>query len=311
MHEPGKPLRLAASGFGLRASGFRLPVRDRILTASAPGMAAAYPTHRQPAPVRRPVHAQGVQRVFGAARREAAAPQRPEKECLGRRQHPTIEAHAGHQNMLNRIHSGLLAAHFNNLALRRVVKKSRSTWAKPLPTIDGRATRTKSTGTAKSCWCRRKLSRSSRRARLRTTAPPIRPAVITPRREDVSVGNRCQLAIRHPTTSRSPLWRTRRKSRPCLMRAARANRRRGGAGLPPGTTLQLIGFGRPSAPVPGSDRGQPLAPHAPPVAQNPAAALARTPVQEPVLPFAANLGRLILSFHKSLHYVTRDFAFPT
>ena len=103
--------------------------------------------------------------------------------------------------------------------------------------MDCRATSTRSTGAVRSCWWSRKLSRMSRRARLRTTAPPIRLAVITPSREEACAGSRRQFAIRQPDTSRSPPCRVRRKSRPCLMRAARQNRRRRGVSSEVGPTL--------------------------------------------------------------------------
>ena len=121
------------------------------MAAAAPRMAAANALHRQPASGQRAVAAQGFQRVFRAARREPAAPQRPEQERLGRGNHPAIKAHAENQDMLGRIHSIRALAGFNNLAFRSVVRKSRSTSANPLPAIDGRATSTRSTGPARSC----------------------------------------------------------------------------------------------------------------------------------------------------------------
>ena len=121
------------------------------MPAAAPRMATADALHRQPASGQRAVLAQSIERIFGAARRIAAAPHRPKQERLGRGKHPTIQAHAEYQNMLSRIHSIRPLAGFNNLALRSVVRKSRSTSAKPLLAMDGRATSTRSTGPAKSC----------------------------------------------------------------------------------------------------------------------------------------------------------------
>ena len=60
----------------------------------------------------------------------------------------------------------------------------------------------------------------------------------------------------------------------------------------------------------GLDWGQPFAPDTAAVGQGGASALARIPAQEPVLPFAAYLRRLILSFHKSVQFVTRESVFP-
>ncbi len=89
-----------------------------------------------------------------------------------------------------------------------------------------RATNTKSIGVVSSCWCTRKLSRNNRLARLRTTAEPIFPEVITPNREEAPAGKRFQLAIKHPTVNRSPAWRTAEKSLPCLIRADLLNQSR-------------------------------------------------------------------------------------
>src|ERR1035437_4612780 len=165
------------------------------MAAAAPRMTTPNALERQPASGQRAVAAQGFERVFRTARREAAAPQRPEQDRLGRRNHPPIEAHAENQDVFGRIHSIQALADFNNLAFRSVVKKSRSTWANPFPAIDGRPTNTRSTGPAKSCWWRRNVSRISRRARLRTTAPPILPPVITPRRDAEFAGNRIGGAV--------------------------------------------------------------------------------------------------------------------
>src|ERR1035438_10864821 len=84
---------------------------------------------------------QGFEDVFRTARREAAAPQRPEQERLGRRNHPAIQAHAEDEDMLGCFHSTGVLTDFNNRAFRSVVKKSRSTSAKPFPAIEGRPTR--------------------------------------------------------------------------------------------------------------------------------------------------------------------------
>jgi hypothetical protein len=83
-------------------------------------------------------------------------------------------------------------------------------------------------GRTNSNWWRRKLSRNSRRARLRTTAPPIRAEVTTPNRDEDGEGNGRQLAIKQPTITREPSCRSRAKSRPYLMRALRPNRSRPG-----------------------------------------------------------------------------------
>ena len=118
---------------------------------------------------------------------------------------------------------GCFPLYLSKFARRSVVRKSFSTSAKFFPTMELRATSTSSTGWAKSCWCCRKLSRSNRRARLRTTAPPIFRLVTTPNRGAAPPGNARQLAIRQPSASRCPSSRTRVKSRCCWSRAGRRN----------------------------------------------------------------------------------------
>jgi hypothetical protein len=205
-----------------------VPPRDRVIATPAPGMASANPAKCQPAAGQRSVGPEGVQGVFGTTGSEAALPQWPEQQGLCRRNHPAIQAHGKDQDMLGRIHSTHSITRFNNRAFRSVVKRSLSTTANGFPAIEGRATSTRSTGAARSCWWTRKLSRRSRRARLRTTAPPIRRPVITPRRDGASAGSRRQFAMRQPRASRSPRWRTKPKSRLCLIRAERQNCRRRG-----------------------------------------------------------------------------------
>lgn len=135
-----------------------------------------------------------------------------------------MQKHSATPNAFPFLHSAFCLLHFlNSPALRNVVKTSFSTSANGLPTIEARATNTRSIGCKKSCWCTRKASRSSRRARLRMMALPSLPLVTTPSREIASGGSLRQLAIRQPQTSRWPSWRTREKSRPCLMRIARPN----------------------------------------------------------------------------------------
>jgi hypothetical protein len=144
MQETGGSGRLVNWAFGISAG-------DRIVATAAPGMAAAYPAGCQPASTQCAVRPDGIQRVFGATRREPTAPQRPEQQRFRWGNHPAIQAHAKSQNMLDRIHSACSVAYLNNLAFRTAVKKSRSTSANPLPAMDGRATSTRSTGAASLC----------------------------------------------------------------------------------------------------------------------------------------------------------------
>lgn len=88
-----------------------------------------------------------------------------------------------------------------------------------------RATKINSIGCLNSCWCRRKLSRSKRRARVRCTAPPIFRLVTTPNLGRAPSGSLFQLATRQPCANRSPSCRMRRKSRFWVTREARPRRR--------------------------------------------------------------------------------------
>jgi hypothetical protein len=54
------------------------------------------------------------------------------------------------------------------------------------------------------------------------------------------------------------------------------------------------------------DRGQALPPNPPAIAQYGLATLARVAIQKTMLPFPANLRRLILSLHKFSSVLTRD-----
>ena len=209
-----------------------------------------------------------LERVGRATGFKSAPPELAKQKQFSRRDHQPIKPDTQDQSMLGCVHIPC----FNNPALRRVVKKSLSTAASGLPMIDGRAMRTRSTGAIISCWCKRKVSRSSRRARLRSTAFPRRRAVITPSRECAAVAKGCQFEIKHPVVTRSPRCRTRAKSRPCLIRAARPNRRRFGVSPP---MIKLNG-------------SQTLASGTPAVPQDCAATLTRITIQKPMLAFASD-----------------------
>ena len=101
--DPGKPERMQEvvenglpmpRGIGFQISDFGFAAWDRILAAAAPGMAAADPADSQAPALQRAVRLDRAQRVFGTARREAAAPQGPEQQGLRRGNHPAIQAHA-------------------------------------------------------------------------------------------------------------------------------------------------------------------------------------------------------------------------
>ena len=149
--DPRRAHRRAAPDFGLQTLDFRLCGRHRIMPAAAPRMATPNPLQRQPASRQRAVVTQRRQRVFRTARREPATPQRPEKERLGRGNHPAITLHAKYQDVLSCVHWTFPPAGFNKPAFLSVVMKSFSTSANSFPAMDARATSTRSTGAARSC----------------------------------------------------------------------------------------------------------------------------------------------------------------
>jgi hypothetical protein len=137
-----------------------------------------------------------------------------------------IAAHREDQNMLGCIHA------FNNRVFRSIAINASSTNCKRCPTMGCCATKTKSTGWAKSCWCKRNTSRNNLLARARTTALPSRLVVMIPRRITAPGGNNRQFAIKQPHDNRRPSRRTRAKSRACLIRISRPKRRRVGGSVP-------------------------------------------------------------------------------
>src|SRR2546426_939783 len=108
-------------------------------------MTPADAPQRQPPAANGSVLHDGFQRVCGTTRRKAAPAQRAEKKHLGRRQNAAIGPDCENQYVLCQIQCSL-----SNLARRMAVKKSRSTSASRLPTIDGVATNTIVTGKNKS-----------------------------------------------------------------------------------------------------------------------------------------------------------------
>ncbi len=196
------------------------------MPAIAPRLAAANPSGRQPAAGQRAPRTDGLHCILRTTRRKPAAAGRPEQKSERGRNRPAINADRKNQTVLGQVHAG-----FNKPARCSIVRKSFSTPANFFPAMEFRATSTSSTGCANSFWCCRKLSRSNRRARLRTTAPPIFRLVTTPNRGAAPSGNECQLAMRQPSASRCPCCRTRAKSRCCWSRAARRRRRRPAAGV--------------------------------------------------------------------------------
>lgn len=131
---------------GLRDSPAGL--RHRVPSAATPRMAAADPADGQATAVNGAMPGNGLGGVLRATRREPALRQRPEQQALRRREQALVKAHPDRENVLRRIHDPLGCA--NNFAFRMVAKKSRSTSANGLPTIEGRATRTNSIGRGKS-----------------------------------------------------------------------------------------------------------------------------------------------------------------
>jgi len=156
--------------------------------------------------------------VNGTGRMKSATAERPKQRVQNGRDHALVNPQHAHRNALSNVHSV-----FNSSARRSAVTKSPSTAANSFSTMDCRATSTMSTGRPMRCWFRRNVSRSKRRARVRTTAPPIFLLVITPTRV-CSPNASTQFKTRHPTASRRPSLRARSKSRPSRKRRSRGNR---------------------------------------------------------------------------------------
>ena len=68
--------------------------RDRIVAATAPGMATGNPFQGQPGSGQCAVGLNGFERIEGATWGESATAQRPANESFGGRKHPPIKAHA-------------------------------------------------------------------------------------------------------------------------------------------------------------------------------------------------------------------------
>ena len=155
------------------------------------------------------MNTQRFDRVAGAARGIAAALRSPEENAFQGRNHPLVNPHQADGCISRESHDNSRS----NLPCRAALIKSRSTSAKALQAMDCRATRTISNGREKSCWCRRNASRSSLRARERTTALPIFREVTTPSREGPDPPSASlQFKIKQPFTNRWPSRRTRSNS---------------------------------------------------------------------------------------------------
>lgn len=161
------------SNFRFGISDPRLDGGHGIMSASAPGMAAANSPGGKPSASHRAVGLECFQRVFRAAWLKTALGGGAEEESFGRRQGQLVNADeqnkwvrkgggqkaegrkrskGGRTRLLRFVHSAFFLLHLDNSpALRSVVKKSFSTPSNALPTMDARATSTKSMGSEKSC----------------------------------------------------------------------------------------------------------------------------------------------------------------
>jgi len=207
---------------GQRAARMGDFFRHRVVAATAPGVATANAANGQQASLKSSMNPNGFQRVLRTTGSKPATAHRPGQSCQERGNRPSIDANRKNQDMLRRIHCALSTP-------PRLSAESRSfsTSARPFRTIDCCATKTRSTGWARSCWCKRKTSRKSRRARARITAPPSLRVVITPTLGTEPCGIICQFATRQPEAIRRPSRRTRAKSRGCLRRIRLPSGKRG------------------------------------------------------------------------------------
>lgn len=217
-----------------------------------------------------------------AGRRKTAATRRSQEGRFQRRKAPLVRTDRAQANEFQRIH-----ARISRPADRRAAKKSRSTCAKLACAAELRAISTRSATPASSCWCCRKLSRNSRFARVRITAPPILREATTPSRACALWGVMSQFRIKQPLVSRWPWRRMCSNSSVRLSRWAGLRRRRCAPACPSSPT---------------SNGRKPFPSHPAPVAQNGAAALGRVAIQKPVLALAPDFRGLVLSFHKSFEF---------
>lgn len=158
---------------------------------------------------------------------ETAPAQRPVHKSQHGRNQTLVNANESNQNVAAQGHF----IFFKSPARRNAVKKSCSTVRNCFPAMEGLATKTKSTGTVNSCWCKRKFSRSNRRTRVRSTALPTLRLVTIPTRKPCPGAADTQFATKQPQTNRWPCVFAREKSRPVFMRCARVSLKRGRGGL--------------------------------------------------------------------------------
>lgn len=190
-------------------------------------MTTTHSFHSQIATAPRAVRFNRLKSVARATRIKSATSGGSEEGSLGRRKHPPIKMERENQNCPNNFHF----TEFNKLMCLSAERKSCSTSASFLPTIEGRATNTRSTDCWSCCWCKRKTSRKRRRALDRNTAFPTLRLVMTPTRVALPAGNILQLRMTQPRTSRCPCSRTAAKSRLVCKRLARGSRKRAGPEL--------------------------------------------------------------------------------
>jgi len=206
-------------------------LRHRIVSGSTPRMAATDPTTGQPTALPDAVPANGLHRISRTGGLVPTTPQGPKQSHLHRRKQPAIGLNQSDDKLPSRFH-GLL----NSPAWFNIRNRLPATAGPFCSTMERRAIKTSATGRAKSCWCKRKASRKSRRARFRSTDAPMRRPVIMPSCDPEPSGKGNQLAIIHPATRRSPCSFIRRNSRGSQRRIARDKRKdRAGLSLmPPG-----------------------------------------------------------------------------
>src|SRR5258706_2062515 len=154
---------------------------------------------------------QRLQSILRTRRLKTTAARRAKKRELNRRQRHLVKPHGRDQRHCRRVQDPLpqaksLHSSAKSRAARIKFKKSRSTSAKPFPTIDCRATKTTVKGRLSFPWFSRKASRINRRARARATAAPILFDVTTPSRNGCPLrpASSIQFASREPFASRRP-----------------------------------------------------------------------------------------------------------
>ncbi len=194
------------------------------MSTSPPGMAAGDPLGAEPCAPYGAMSADGLQRILRATRIEATAAPHPTQSVQERPQRPPVTVDEEDQERFHAERGKIesLRARSNH--------SSRNSAKVALAAADLATVMTSQPGSMTG-RCRRQISLSRRRVRLRMTAPPTRRDVISPNRVSPWVGSSLMLRRRYLPCTVLPSSRTSANSRPRRTRAARGKRSRLGFGM--------------------------------------------------------------------------------